>query len=898
MLLDDDSPLLGTQDPLGEGDDDGVAALGLKALPAPAPPTGPEEEEEEEAAAPPPRLVEVSFEEGGSLGIEFQELEPPYVIQQVHDGGLANGRGLEPGDLLATAGGQAVDAMEWDDLVDLLTSRPVTLVFSRSPAGVKPSEGGASAAVGALFSSGFGRGVEEKDDAAVDRFVDAAPAAAAVPAAAAAPAAAGSADEVGQHKSDWNLAALDEYGDSSGSSTLTAPPPAAAICGGGGEAAAATRRRRGGGDRGGGWRRRQRLRAQHAAEVERLGADAQATLRQAELELETSRAAVERLGADLAARDAEVVRLTAALEEIKGLQVELEAVRQLREQEIKGLQVELEAVRQLREQESLAAKGQQDQLRFALDERDRRLQEQMDTVSQKDQEVKSLLRQLAALGDYRGDAQQRPEAVASAAQAEATTFEVMFALQGSLGLEFQQLSAPYVVNKVHDNGVASGLNIAPGDELIAVADSPVNEAPWADLVQRLGSRPVVARFRRAAAVGQVRPEAAQEGGRGFSLSSIGSSLLTGALVPAAREAQQPPQDSSRLQAEVERLGTLLKARDGDVAEVEGRLRQREEALRLLEAGDANAAGLAGLAQEREACFADAEQRAESLRAERATGDLPLKVSGSEGRYEVAYGAVLLRHQPTLCAPVLSSLRRGQQVTGTPHEVAGESWLRLSAKQSVPVGLEQTEKTLVTGEDDFWILIDASKSGMGVGELLRPVTETGGGKDEWVVMHSRVVVRKSPSTKAEILGFHKKGKTVSGVVTEADTLEWLKVKHEHGSLGIVDAYMLIDGATVGLGVLLEKATTSCAKAMQLKSPKHVLKLVKGVEGYCERAAAEAEGAEKRATHLEEDSAEVRTPGNDEASELRAALQRERLARQGAEQRAMHLEMQCIMHAVRA
>jgi len=351
------------------------------------------------------------------------------------------------------------------------------------------------------------------------------------------------------------------------------------------------------------------LRAQHAAEVERLGADAQATLRQAELELETSRAAVERLGADLAARDAEVVRLTAALEEIKGLQVELEAVRQLREQEIKGLQVELEAVRQLREQESLAAKGQQDQLRFALDERDRRLQEQMDTVSQKDQEVKSLLRQLAALGDYRGDAQQRPEAVASAAQAEATTFEVMFALQGSLGLEFQQLSAPYVVNKVHDNGVASGLNIAPGDELIAVADSPVNEAPWADLVQRLGSRPVVARFRRAAAVGQVRPEAAQEGGRGFSLSSIGSSLLTGALVPAAREAQQPPQ-----------------ARNGDVAEVEGRLRQREEALRLLEAGDANAAGIAGLAQEREAlaqqlgqlqaCFADAEQRAESLRAER------------------------------------------------------------------------------------------------------------------------------------------------------------------------------------------------------------------------------------------------------------------------------------------
>lgn len=342
------------------------------------------------------------------------------------------------------------------------------------------------------------------------------------------------------------------------------------------------------------------------------------------------------------------------------------------------------------------------------------------------------------------------------------------------------------------------------------------------------------------------------------------------------------------------------------------------------------------------------------------------------------------------------------MTGTPHEVAGESWLRLSAEQRVPVGLEKTERTLVTGEDDFWILIDASTSDMGVGELLRPVTETGGGEDEWIVMHSRVVVRKSPSTKAEILGFHKKGKTISGVVTKADALEWLKVKHEHGGLGIVDAYMLIDGATVGLGVLLEKATTSGAKAMQLKSPTQILKAlhavaienlgdlskwthsargehgvytvthtqalsrnmpssqakpvgcfskgavvggeirhgwllldpsvpaeslangggkwmriddslarqfltpdVKRILGEApqglEQAAlgpAEAEGAEKRATHLEENSAEVRTPGNDEASELRAALQRERLARQGAEQRALHLEMQCIMHAVRA
>eukprot|EP00928_Gymnodinium_smaydae_P036369 TRINITY_DN25433_c1_g4_i1.p1 TRINITY_DN25433_c1_g4~~TRINITY_DN25433_c1_g4_i1.p1 ORF type:complete len:549 (-),score=177.86 TRINITY_DN25433_c1_g4_i1:36-1682(-) len=218
----------------------------------------------------------------------------------------------------------------------------------------------------------------------------------------------------------------------------------------------------------------------------------------------------------------------------------------------------------------------------------------------------------------------------------------MFALEGSLGLEFQRLEAPYVVEQVHGTGVAYGLGIEKGDELVAVADHDVTGEFWSNLVERLSQRPVVARFRRDTAKGQTVVE--QKAGQDGFISSVGSLLRavpgrasaanggSGAKTSAGAgntEAQE------RMQAEMERLNTLLRARDEEVQALLGRLAQREEALRVFEAAGASADGggagsnvaeAARFAEERMALTQQvsqlqaraeaAEVSAETLRAER------------------------------------------------------------------------------------------------------------------------------------------------------------------------------------------------------------------------------------------------------------------------------------------
>jgi len=276
-----------------------------------------------------------------------------------------------------------------------------------------------------------------------------------------------------------------------------------------------------------------------------------------------------------------------------------------------GLQAELLAAkaavdeaRASQQREAAAAQGQLEQLRFALRERERGLEEKAQTLSQRDEEVKSLLRQLAAVGDGCPPVQE-PAAVEDPSGA-VTVFEVMFALEGALGLEFQRLAAPYIVSQVHADKVATGLGIVPGDELIAVAEESVEDAPWEVLVQRLSGRPVVARFRRDPG----RPE---EGGFISSVSSVGTTLLSRArgAVPRPSGAGAEPQDA-RLQAEAERLATLLRARDAEVLELGKRLEQREGAVRLLEAGGAGAAEASRLVQEREALAQRARELEEGL----------------------------------------------------------------------------------------------------------------------------------------------------------------------------------------------------------------------------------------------------------------------------------------------
>lgn len=77
-------------------------------------------------------------------------------------------------------------------------------------------------------------------------------------------------------------------------------------------------------------------------------------------------------------------------------------------------------------------------------------------------------------------------------------------------------------------------------------------------------------------------------------------------------------------------------------------------------------------------------------------------------------------------------------------------------------------------------------------------------ETWAVVHDRVAKRDAPNKDAKMLGLEKKGSKVKGHVIEEAGVRWLKIKTATSDRkDMVDAYMMIDGQSVGLGVLLEK-----------------------------------------------------------------------------------------------
>lgn len=166
-----------------------------------------------------------------------------------------------------------------------------------------------------------------------------------------------------------------------------------------------------------------------------------------------------------------------------------------------------------------------------------------------------------------------------------------------MGIEFIEMEPPYIVQEVTAGSVAETLDISVGDEFIVVDNVSVTSMPWDEVKKMLVKRPVNARLQRPL------PKAAGPlaGALLSSVSSVGNSILSvarGASNPNVTEQQK--QHFERLQAEVERLSTLLRARDEEVQELGSRLEQSDEALRMLQAGDEGRASAAQLVQEREA----------------------------------------------------------------------------------------------------------------------------------------------------------------------------------------------------------------------------------------------------------------------------------------------------------
>lgn len=152
--------------------------------------------------------------------------------------------------------------------------------------------------------------------------------------------------------------------------------------------------------------------------------------------------------------------------------------------------------------------------------------------------------------------------------------------------------APYIIAKIHDSGVAINLGINEGDELISVADEPVDHANWEDLVRKLSKRPVVGKFRRPA----VSDSAGATTKLWSSVNSMGAQLLTAARGSGSDASAA---ENERLRSELLSAQELLKLKDSQLIDSESRIKQKEEALHvaLRASGGTAGAGTAGIAAE-------------------------------------------------------------------------------------------------------------------------------------------------------------------------------------------------------------------------------------------------------------------------------------------------------------
>lgn len=75
-----------------------------------------------------------------------------------------------------------------------------------------------------------------------------------------------------------------------------------------------------------------------------------------------------------------------------------------------------------------------------------------------------------------------------------------------------------------------------------------------------------------------------------------------------------------------------------------------------------------------------------------------------------------------------------------------------------------------------------------------------------VVHSRVAIRKAPSTSSDAVGVLKCGVVVRGVPYEVNGERWILLEADSrndNKIQAATAWMLVNGKTVGLGLLLKE-----------------------------------------------------------------------------------------------
>ncbi|CAE7681689.1 unnamed protein product [Symbiodinium sp. CCMP2456] len=103
--------------------------------------------------------------------------------------------------------------------------------------------------------------------------------------------------------------------------------------------------------------------------------------------------------------------------------------------------------------------------------------------------------------------------------------DLVFEQKGSLGIEFKELAAPFVIEQVHSTGLAYNRDLQKGDQLILVGGEDVTQLAWDELVQKLGPRPVLVTFERPDAVEEEPAPTSFMSGFGSTMRSLGGSVM-------------------------------------------------------------------------------------------------------------------------------------------------------------------------------------------------------------------------------------------------------------------------------------------------------------------------------------------------------------------------------------
>lgn len=115
-----------------------------------------------------------------------------------------------------------------------------------------------------------------------------------------------------------------------------------------------------------------------------------------------------------------------------------------------------------------------------------------------------------------------------------------------------------------------------------------------------------------------------------------------------------------------------------------------------------------------------------------------------------------------------------------------------------------EKMIGSGPDIGWISISFKNKPIVEPLWFVPTDEEKKTTESYKVVHDRVAQRGTPSKDGKMIGAAKKGDIVKGETIDKDGVAWLKTSaHNPASGKVEEAYMMIDGASVGLGQLLKK-----------------------------------------------------------------------------------------------